>query len=114
IAKQALDVIDEVAGQDPEGDSKVAITLGYVGLIGSSYPINTIYLWMRGPEEAVLRIALKSGSGVRIEDLKHRLRDELPQRLGNWLGNKLRAEGVNDAQVAERVRGLRLSFEPSD
>ena len=77
-------------------------------------PINTIYLWMSGPEEAVLRVALKPGSGVRVEDLKERLRGELPARLGDWLRQKLTAEKLPTDQVAERVRGLKLSFEPAD
>ncbi len=96
IAKQALEIIKEEAGQDNDGQD--SISLGYVGLIGSSYPINNIFLWTRGPEEAVLRVALKPGSGVRVEDLKHRLRDELPRRLGDWLAQKLRAEGLADGQ----------------
>jgi multidrug efflux pump subunit AcrB len=114
IAKEALATIDEAVGKDQEGNSKVAISLGYVGLIGSSYPINNIYLWTRGPEEAVLRIAFKEGSGVRVEELKHQLRDELPRRLGDWLGRTLRAEGLAEDKVAERIRGLRFSFEPAD
>jgi multidrug efflux pump subunit AcrB len=109
LAKQALEVIGEEAGPD-----NVAISVGYVGLLPSTYPINDIYLWMRGPEEAVLRVALKSGSGIRIEEFKHRLREVLPERLGDWLTNKLRAEGFPSEQVAERVRGLRFSFEPAD
>src|SRR5207249_272511 len=109
LAQEALNIIGEEAGED-----NVAITLGYIGLIGSSYPINNIYLWTRGPEEAVLRIALKKGSGVRVEELKHRLRDELPRRLGDWLRQRLLAEGLPEEKVAERVRGLRLSFEPAD
>ena len=39
----------------------VAISVGYVGLIPSSYPINAIYQWTGGPEEAILRVALKHG-----------------------------------------------------
>jgi multidrug efflux pump subunit AcrB len=92
IAKQALEVIKEAAGTT-DGQDNVAISVGYVGLIPASYPINTIFLWTRGPEEAVLRIGFKEGSGVRVEELKHRLRDELPHRLGDWLGRKLRGEG---------------------
>jgi multidrug efflux pump subunit AcrB len=114
IAKQALEIIKEEAGQDPQGESNVAISLGYVGLIASSYPINNIFLWTRGPEEAVLRVALKPGSGVRVEALKHRLREELPRRLGDWLGRKLRGEGFSEDRAAERVRGLQFSFEPAD
>jgi multidrug efflux pump subunit AcrB len=114
IAREALAVIKDEAGAGPHGEDNVAVSLGYLGLIPSSYPINTIYLWTRGPEEAVLRVALRPGCGVRVEELKHRLRDELPRRLGEWLGRTLRAEGLNENQIAERVRGLRLSFEPAD
>jgi multidrug efflux pump subunit AcrB len=114
IAKEALAVIQEKAGTNRAGENHVEISLGYVGLIASSYPINNIYLWTRGPEEAVLRVALRRGSGVRVEELEHQLRDELPRRLGDWLSQKLRAEGLPDDKVAERVRSLKLSFEPAD
>jgi multidrug efflux pump subunit AcrB len=114
IAREALDIIKEAAGKDKSGRENVALSLGYLGLIPSSYPINTIFLWTRGPEEAVLRIALRTGSGVRVEDLKRRLRDELPRRLGDSLSQRLRADGLPEAAIAERVRGLKLSFEPAD
>jgi multidrug efflux pump subunit AcrB len=109
ITRQALAIIKEEVG--PEN---VAISLGYVGLIPSTYPINNIYLWTRRPEEAVLRVALKPDSGVRVEDLKQRLRQVLPRRLGEWLRDKLLAEGFPTETVAERVQGLKLSFEPAD
>jgi RND family efflux transporter MFP subunit len=87
IALRALDVAREVIG--PEN---IAITLGYVGEIPSSYPINAVYQFSRGPEEAILRIALKHGSGVRTEGLKERLR----------------------AELAKRIPEARFSFEPAD
>jgi multidrug efflux pump subunit AcrB len=62
----------------------------------------------------VLRVGLKRGSGVRVEDLKHRLREKLPRRLGEWLAGELRAEGLSEEQVKQRVAGLRFSFEPAD
>jgi multidrug efflux pump subunit AcrB len=109
LAIQALEAIKQEAG--PEN---VAISVGYLGLIGSSYPINTVYLWMRGPEEAVLRVALKRDSGVRVAELKQRLRRSVPERLGDWLRQRLASENVPEEQVAERVRGIKLSFEPAD
>ena len=74
------------------GRDKVAISIGYVGLIPSSYPINAIYQWTGGPEEAILRVAMKEGAKVDIERLKERLRRELSVQLP----------------------GVRLSFEPAD
>jgi multidrug efflux pump subunit AcrB len=109
LAKEALEIIKNKVGPD-----NVAISVGYVGLIGSSYPINTIYHWSRGPEEATLRVGLKEGSGVRIEELKHGLRQELPKRLGDWLRKRLQQEGLPEAKIAQRIEGLRFSFEPAD
>src|SRR5581483_6408251 len=99
---------------DEVGPDNVDITVGFGGVSPSSYTINTVYLWTAGPEEVVLRVALKRGSGVRMDELKERLRQRLPERLGEWLREGLLAEDLPDDQIEARVRGLRLSFEPSD
>ena len=80
IGLQALEIIKDVAGPD-----NVEISVGFGGVSPSSYTINTVYVWTGGPEEVLLRVALKHDSGQRIDDLKHRLREELPERLGAWL-----------------------------
>ena len=74
IAQRVLQFISEQAGA-----SNVEGSIGYVGIQPTSYPINSILLWTSGPHEAVLRVALKPDSGVSTEDLKERLRHELPQ-----------------------------------
>src|SRR5579871_1003746 len=73
LSQRALAIVNEEVGAD-----NVAISLGYVGLVPSTYPINNVYLWTRGPEEAVLRVALRKKSGVAVDALKERLRTELP------------------------------------
>jgi multidrug efflux pump subunit AcrB len=87
IALAALDIIKENVGAD-----QVELTLGYVGTIPTSYPINAVYQWSRGPEEAILRVALKRNSGRKIETVKEELRHELARRLPD----------------------VRCSFEPAD
>ncbi|MGQ0634548.1 MAG: efflux RND transporter permease subunit [Planctomycetaceae bacterium] len=86
----ALDVLQTV--EEQVGRQNVALTLGYVGMIPSSFPINGVYQWSRGPEEAILRIALKPQSGVSTEAMKETLRKVLAQRLPD----------------------VRFSFEPAD
>src|SRR5579883_906536 len=76
LAIAALETIATEVGRD-----NVAISVGYVGLIPSSYPINAIYQWTGGPEEAILRVAMKEGAKVDIERLKERLREELAAQL---------------------------------
>jgi multidrug efflux pump subunit AcrB len=85
-----------------------------VGLLPTTYPINSIYLWMRGPEEAVMRVALKKNSHVHIDELERRLRERLPERLGEWLRNRLVAENLTPNQIDQRVGALTFSFEPAD
>jgi multidrug efflux pump subunit AcrB len=86
-AKQALQLIDEEVGHE-----NVDLTLGYVGMIHSNFPVNAVYQWSRGPEEVILYVGLNKHLGVRDEDLKERLRKRL------------------SAAMPE----VRFSFEPSD
>ncbi|MHB1423044.1 MAG: efflux RND transporter permease subunit [Gemmataceae bacterium] len=109
ILLQALAIIKEEAGSD-----NVTISVGYVGLIPTAYTISAIHQWMRGPEEAFLRVVLRRGSGLKVSEFKERLRAELPPRLGGWLRRKLLAEGLPADKVDAQLRQLRLSFEPGD
>src|SRR5207253_9431345 len=97
LTRETLAVIRQEAG--PEN---VVITLGYVGLILSSYPINAVFHWSGGPEEVVLRVSLKADSGVRTEELKSRLREKLSTHLKDWITKKWTAEGVPAERVAAR------------
>ncbi len=108
ITREALDYISKEVG--PEN---IDITLGYVGVVPSSYPINSVFLWTGGPEEAVMRVALKHGS-VRIESLKKSLREKLAPHLREWITKKWIDEGESLAKVERAVKNLRLSFEPAD
>ncbi len=74
-----LDVLDII--REKVGGKNIELTLGYVGTVPASFPINAVYQWSRGPEEALLRIALKHGSGISTEAMKETLRTELAKRL---------------------------------
>jgi multidrug efflux pump subunit AcrB len=86
-AKTMLRMIEEEVGTD-----QVNQTLGYVGMIHSNFPVNAVYQWSRGPEEAILFVDLKDGSDVDVEALKESLRQ----------------------RVVKELPELRVSFEPSD
>jgi multidrug efflux pump subunit AcrB len=87
LAKQALAIVsDELS---PEN---IDLTLGYVGMIPASFPVNAVFQWSRGPEEALLFVDLNDQFKVPDEVLKERVRERLAKEMPN----------------------VRFSFEPSD
>jgi multidrug efflux pump subunit AcrB len=76
LAREVLNVIHDVAGP-----GKVEITLGYVGVQPSSYPINTIFLWTGGSHEGVLQVALRPDTGMTLDALQETLRGEFRERF---------------------------------
>jgi len=74
LAKQVLKMIEDEVGAD-----NVAVTMGYVGTVPPSYPVNLLYLWTSGPHEALLRIAVKPEAHISVSQLKERLRKKLPE-----------------------------------
>jgi multidrug efflux pump subunit AcrB len=84
-SQRSLDIIKQEAGAD-----NVDLSLGLVGVHGSSYPVNFIYQWNSGPQQAVLQVQFKNG--VDIDSLEQRLRQ----------------------RFAKDVPGVQFSFEPAD
>jgi multidrug efflux pump subunit AcrB len=72
MALRVLDEIHQVAGTN-----NVSVTLGYVGTQPPAYPINTIFLWTSGPQEAVLRVALNPDARISVAHLEQQLREKL-------------------------------------
>ncbi|WP_426587611.1 efflux RND transporter permease subunit [Mucilaginibacter sp. R-33] len=85
--KALLALIDSLSG-----GQKIAITSAFIGNQGSSYPVNAIHLWTSGPQEAVLKVNFVENAGINLEDFKETLRKE----------------------VALKIPGMQISFEPSD
>ncbi len=75
LAKQALDIVGEELGRE-----NVNLTLGYVGMIHSNFPVNAVYQWSRGPEEAILYVDLADDLPIPDEELKERLGTVWPRR----------------------------------
>jgi len=76
--------------KDLVGPQNVDITSAYVGQHPSLFSTNPIYLWMAGPQEAVLQVALNERYKVNLNALKEKIR----------------------ARVDAEMPDLRLSFEP--
>ena len=75
----ATDVLDEI--NQAAGPKNVEITLGYVGVQPSSYPINTIFLWTGGSHEGVLQVSLKPEAGIGLTKFEETLRGRFSERF---------------------------------
>jgi multidrug efflux pump subunit AcrB len=75
-SQQALDTIKQEAGKD-----SVELSLGLVGVHGSAYPINFIYQWNSGPQEAVLQVQFNSSAGIDVPALRERLRQRFAKGM---------------------------------
>jgi multidrug efflux pump subunit AcrB len=76
IALKALDEIGQLAGP-----GNVEISIGYVGTYAPSYPVNLIYMWSSGPQEAVLRVQLRAGAHINIPQFQEQLRAKFARDL---------------------------------
>jgi multidrug efflux pump subunit AcrB len=71
----ALGVLRDI--EQEAGRGNVDISVGYVGTYAPSYPVNLIYSWSSGPQDAVLRAALRPGAHINVTKLQERLRKVL-------------------------------------
>src|ERR1700754_3247966 len=75
---------------DRVGADNILVTSAYVGQHPSLFSTNPIFLWMAGPQEAVLQVAFREGFKTNLEELKEKIRQ----------------------QTAKELPDVRLSFEP--
>jgi multidrug efflux pump subunit AcrB len=76
LVQKVLTTIGREAGAD-----NLDSTLGYVGTQPSSYPINTVFLWTSGPQQAIMNVGLKPGASISLRSLEQKLRQKLPQEF---------------------------------
>jgi multidrug efflux pump subunit AcrB len=67
--------------RDTAGANNLDLSLGYVGVQASSYPINDVFLFTNGPQQAIINVGLKRDSSLELADLEDQLRKKLPQQF---------------------------------
>ena len=82
---KALHILDTMVGHE-----NVQVTSAMVGMHGSQFSTNPVYLFMAGPQEGVLQASLKEDFKVNMDNLKEDFR----------------------AKVARDMPELKISFEP--
>ncbi len=73
---KAIDIIDTLVGK-----KNVDITSAMVGMHGSQFSTNPIYLFMPGSQDAVLQVGLNENYKTNMDDLKDRFRKKMKEDL---------------------------------
>jgi multidrug efflux pump subunit AcrB len=73
---KALHILEGLVGKE-----HIAITSSLVGMHPSSFSTNPIYMFMAGPQEAVMQVSLTEDYKVNLDDLKERFRQAMHKQL---------------------------------
>jgi multidrug efflux pump subunit AcrB len=106
---KSLQVIQEEAGAE-----NVDIGMGFAGQVSPLFSINNLILFMRAPDDGQMRVALREGSGIRLQPFRERLREALPRKIKPWLTDLLQKQGLSQESARARAEQMLFGFEPGD
>jgi multidrug efflux pump subunit AcrB len=109
IWAKALQVIQEEAGAE-----NVDISMGFAGQVSPLFSVNNLILFMRGPDDGQMRVALGEDSGIHLQPFRERLRKVLPEKVKPWLAELLQKQGLAPESAQARAEQVIFGFEPGD
>ena len=109
MAVKCLEEIEREA--KPEN---IQITMGFVGQVAPNFGIDNMVLFMRGPDDGQLRVALREDSGIKLAEFRERLRKVLPERVVPWLAKRLEQGGLSTEEARRQAKTATFGFEPGD
>src|SRR6185503_17309341 len=84
------------------------------GQVAPNFGMNNMVLFMRGPDDGWMRVALREGSGIRLDEFRERMRKVLPERLVPWMAQRLEKGGLPQAEAQRQARTITFGFQPGD
>jgi Fe2+ transport system protein FeoA len=109
MAVKCLEEIEREA--KPEN---IDISMGFVGQVAPNFGIDNMVLFMRGPDDGQLRVALNEESGIRLDEFRERLRKVLPERVIPWLAKRLEQGGLSEPEAQRQAKLATFGFQPGD
>ncbi len=109
MGQKILEIIEREVGQ-----KNIDISIGYAGQIAPQFGLNNMILLMRGPDDGMIRMAFKEGSGISLADFREKMRRILPREIAPWLATVIEGRGVPPEEARKRATELTFGFEPGD
>ncbi len=73
---KTLKILEKIVGKE-----NIEISSALVGTHPATFSTSPLYLWMAGPQEAVLQVNLKEDFSINLDDLKESLRQEIKKEM---------------------------------
>jgi multidrug efflux pump subunit AcrB len=109
MAVKCLEVIEQEAGQD-----NMKVSLGFAGQVAINFGIDNMVLFMRGPDDGQVRVALREDTDIKLDEFRERLREVLPQKIIPWLAKRLEKGGLSKQKAMKEAKKSTFGFEPGD
>ena len=109
MAVKCLEEIEHEAKRE-----NIAITMGFVGQVAPNFGIDNMVLFMRGPDDGQVRVALREESGIKLAAFRERLRKVLPERVVPWLATRLEQGGLSQGEALAQAKTATFGFQPGD
>ena len=110
--QMAVKCLEEIARETkPEN---IDISMGFVGQVAPNFGIDNMVLFMRGPDDGQLRVALSEDSGIKLDELREKLRKQLPERIIPWLAERLQQGGLSRDEATRQANLATFGFQPGD
>ena len=110
--QMAVKCLEEI---ESEAKTKnIKITMGFVGQVAPNFGIDNMVLFMRGPDDGQLRVALRDDSGIKLDAFRERLRKVLPERVIPWMAKRLEQGGLSHEEAEQQAKLSTFGFEPGD
>jgi multidrug efflux pump subunit AcrB len=110
--QMAVKCLEEI--EHEAGEKNIMISMGYVGQVAPNFGIDNMVLFMRGPDDGQLRVALTETSGIKLAKFRETLRKVLPERVIPWLAKRLEQGGLSAAEAQRQAGQSTFGFEPGD
>jgi multidrug efflux pump subunit AcrB len=109
MAVKCQEVIEQEAGAE-----NIAITMGFAGQVAPNFGIDNMALFMRGPDDGYLRVALREDSGIKLTEFRERLRQLFPKRVIPWMVQRLQKGGLSAREAEAEANKCVFGFGPGD
>jgi multidrug efflux pump subunit AcrB len=109
LGVKCLDEIEKEAGLE-----NLEISMGYVGQVAPNFGIDNMVLFMRGPDDGMLRVAFKESSDIKLAEFREKMRKALPKHVVPWLAQRLEKGGLPKIEAEMEAKKASFGFGPGD